>query len=413
MMPGIVFTNNIAADTGGAVFLSSLSSKIYLYSTVFSGNNALINGGAVAFQNLVSSVQFYDCSFTSNSAQFGGAMYFGTGNGNDVSKTGLVNVIEFANMTMRHNLAALDGGGIYANNLNSFSMVHSRIVDNVAGRSGGAVFLSQNNFPLKIDTTTFVGNHAGTAGGAISMNTINAMSLNTLTSFVQNSAGTDGGAIFSNASNTVNFVSASTIAFSKNTCIGRGGAFAMNTGSTVIFNSTTTFDSNYAQRQGGAIAVVDSSLVLGPNAITFVNNNALSGSAIYLTSSSTSSVTILPSYKEVLFRNNVCRGGKQGGTVFFVTDPQSTTELFGPQLPHYNQRAVFVNNSAAVGREVATQTTSLRSTSNETTIIVNDYNLFLHPSLAFNLVDAFNNINTTDFATTVSVLQSYPTITLP
>ena len=352
VMPGTRFTDNSVTGSGGAVFLDSLSDKLYFYSTMFSGNHASKNGGAVAFQNNIASVHFYNCSFISNSAQYGGAVYLDTANGIDFTKTGLVNAIEFVNVSVRHNIAALDGGGIYANNLNVFSVEHSRMVDNVAGRSGGA----------------------------ISLNTINTMSVST--------------------SNTINSIGTTT--FSRNTCMGRGGALAMNTGSIVAFNGTTTFDSNYAQFQGGAIVVSASSLALGSNAITFVNNSALSGSAMYLMSSSTSSVTLLSSYNKVLFRNNVCR--KQGGTVFFVKDPDTTSQLFGPQMTYYNQRVVFVNNTAGTGRGVATQTTSLRSTTNHSTIIVTDYNLFLRPSLAFNLVDAFNNINTTDFDTTVSVL---------
>ena len=105
-------------------------------------------------------------------------------------------------------------------------------------------------------------------------------------------------------------------------------------------------------------------------------------------------------WNKVLFRNNVCR--KYGGTVFSVKDLQSTTELFGPHLTYYNERVVFDNNIAAVGKEVATQTTSLRSTSNHSNILVTDYNIFLRPSLMFSLVDDFNNVNTTDFSTTVS-----------
>ena len=383
VMPGTVFTDNtVIAGSGGALFLASYINYLYFYSSMFSGNNASSGGGAVAFQDLISSVHFYSCSFTFNSAQYGGALYLDTGNGNDFTKTGLVKVIEFVNLTMRHNIAALDGGGIYANNLNAFSIAGSRMVDNIAGRSGGA----------------------------ITMNIVNTMSISTSTSFVHNSSGTDGGAICFNANNTITSLVGNTITFSRNTCKGRGGALAMNTGSVVTFNGTATFNSNYAQRQGGAIAVSASSLAFGPGAIKFVNNSALSGSAVYLTSSSTSSVSLLASYIEVLFLNNVCRGGKQGGTVFFVKDPQTTTQLFGPQMTYYNQRVVFVNNTAGVGREVATQTTSLRSTSNHTTIIVTDYNLFLRPSLAFNLVDVFNNINTTDFDTTVSVLFPYPTL---
>ena len=235
------------------------------------------------------------------------------------------------------------------------------------------------------------------------MNTVNTVSIDAITRFFQNSAGMDGGAIFTIANNTITSLNGSTTVFSRNSCKGRGGALTMNAGSIVTFNGTTTFTSNYAQRQGGAIAVSASALVLGPSAITFVNNSALSGSAMYLMSSSTSSITLLASHTNgIMFKNNVCRGGKQGGTVFAVKDLQTTTDLFGPQIPHYNQRVVFVNNVAAVGKGVATQTTIVRSTSNHTTIIVTDYNLFLRPSLVFNLIDAFNNINTTDFATTVS-----------
>ena len=246
----------------------------------------------MAFLNLIPSVHFYNCLFTFNSAQYGGAVHFGTGNGNDLSNTGIINTIEFVNITMRHNNADIDGGGIYANNLNSFSLVVSRMVDNVAGRSGGAMFLSQSNGPTTINSTIFDNNRATGTGGAIAMNTVNAISISTLTSFAHNSAGTDGGAIFSNANNTITSLVGSTLAFSRNTCKGRGGALAMNAGSIVTFNGTTTFDSNYALRQGGAIAVSASSLVLGPSAITFVNNSALSGSAMYLMSSSTSSVTL-------------------------------------------------------------------------------------------------------------------------
>ena len=400
VMPGTMFTDNTATVSGGAIFLDSLSNKVYLYSTMFKDNNASLNGGAVAFQNLIPSVHFYDCSFASNSAQYGGAVYFGTGNGNDLSNTGLVLAIEFVNVMMRQNKAALDGGGMYANFLNSFSLVDSRMVDNIADRSGGAIFVSQNNGPIKIDSTVFTTNRASAAGGAIVMNTINTMSISNLTRFDLNSAGADGGAIFSNANNTITTFGITT--FARNICKGRGGALAINTGSIATFNGTTTFDSNYAQSQGGAIAISSSSLVLGPSAIKFINNSALSGSAIYLTSSSTSSVFLYESYTGIVFQNNICRGGEEGGTVYFLKDPQSNTELFGPQLSHYNQRVVFVNNTAGVGKKVATQTTNLRSTSNDSTIVITDYNVFLHPSLVFNLIDAFGNINNTDFSTTVS-----------
>ena len=121
-----------------------------------------------------------------------------------------------------------------------------------------------------------------------------------------------------------------------------------------------------------------------------------------LTFATVSSQKPSTNWNKIVFQNNVCRSGNQGGTVFYVNDPQTTTEIFGPQTPYYNDRVIFVNNIAEAGKEVATQTTSLCSTSNHTTIVISEYNLFLNPSLVFNLVDAYNNINTTDYATTVS-----------
>ena len=379
VMPGTVFTGNTVAGNGGAMYLASLSNKMYFYSTVFTGNNALFDGGAVAFQNLVTSVLFSSCSFLFNNAEYGGAVYLSVGNGNDVTNNGLTVAITIVNSTIRHNSVTLDGGGIYADNINVFALLNTRMVDNVAGRSGGAV----------------------------GMNTANSMSLSALTSFVHNSAGTDGGAISTNASNTITSLIESTIMFTKNTCMGRGGALAINAGTIITFNSDTTFESNYALHQGGAIAVSDSSLVLGSKTITFINNSAISGSAMYLTSSSTSSINLLSSYNGIIFQHNICRDGTQGGTVFIVKDPPKTsTVLFGPDKPNYERRVVFVNNTAGVGRGVATQTTSLQSTLNDTTIIVTDYNIFLRSSLAFKLVDAFNDVNTSDFATTVSILAN-------
>ena len=102
-------------------------------------------------------------------------------------------------------------------------------------------------------------NIAGRSGGAVSMNSVNTLTIST-----------------SNA-----ITSYSDTLFARNTCMDCGGALSMNTGSILILKSTTTFDSNYAQRDSGAIAASASTLTLGSNSISFINNSALSGSAMY------------------------------------------------------------------------------------------------------------------------------------
>ena len=168
-MPGGSFTRNTAVVGGGAVYVNDTNSGLYLYSSTFSRNRAP-RGGAVYVYNQNTAVHHTDCTFFNNTAQYGGAVYMGAGNGNGLSLTVLTNVLRFTNVTMRSNTATVDGGAIYADFLNSFTVDRSLMVNNVAGGRGGAIFLSYSNKPIAVSGSTVMHNTARAgAGGSLQL----------------------------------------------------------------------------------------------------------------------------------------------------------------------------------------------------------------------------------------------------
>jgi predicted outer membrane repeat protein len=366
------------------------------------------------------------------------------------------------------NSADLDGGGLACDILNAVAIVDSRFENNVAGRNGGAVADTQSY--INVSGTTFSRNTAGAAGGAVAgvQSNINitsamfawniagaaggAVALNTSTAlvvlpaagdtgagtvFAHNVAVTEGGAVCLGTSSSLSTLGS--VVFDANRCTassGRGGAVSVNTLSTVTVGAAASFSSNSVRGYGGALFVTASALVLGPLDVSFTNNSAASGSAVYVSSSSTSAVTLAPAASttvgRIVFHDNVCHS--QGGTVYWECDglpalnastgSAGSTVLFGPSLAHY-QRVLWGNNTAPLSSQVATQPTALSggkqssssssSSSSSTTAVsvtvmaVQQYNAFLQPSPSFRLTDYFGSVNTTDHTTTAtaSVLKPY------
>ena len=271
VMPGTTFRGNIALSSGGAVYVNDTNVGLYFYSTTFTDNHAGL-GGAVHLYNQNSAVQFTDCSFTLNTAQNGGAVYLGTGNGNGMSLTVTTNIVRFDNTTMMYNTADFYGGAVYADFLNSFTFNRSRLMYNRAMQHGGAVFMSQSNRPVALINTTVERNQAvGGSGGAVYVDTsLNGVELQS-TSLSFNTAGAMGGAMAFMAYNTLDITAGSCL-FTSNRAV---GGF------------------------GGAVYVSASAVVVGPSTVSFTNNSAESGSALYLSSSSTASFTLSNSSQKV------------------------------------------------------------------------------------------------------------------
>ena len=155
---------------------------------------------------------------------------------------------------------------------------------------------------MVIANCIFDGNRAGVYGGAVFANAQNAITFGTLgpTSFTHNAAGRAGGAVYSQSGNTLTALG--DVTFSQNSCFDptstafsalqfcAGGALAVYQ-SNVVLLGKTQFLSNTAFH-GGALHMAASALTLGPKELTLTSNRARSGSAMYMTSSSTSFVNI-------------------------------------------------------------------------------------------------------------------------
>jgi predicted outer membrane repeat protein len=440
--PGAAFTGNTASGSsgsGGAVYIGDSNKYIYFYSASFVGNKATVSGGALTLSQLNTPVNLYSCTFRWNRAELRGAMYFRVANGKGLLAAVTSNAVQLHNATVIGNHASTDGGGLACDVLNAVSVMDSRFEDNTAGRNGGAIAATQSN--INVSTTAFARNSAGAAGGAVAMNSNSGLNVqpaaaytDAVTVFAHNSAVTEGGAIFLGASNTLSTYGP--VVFDENMCTGsggRGGAVSVNTLSTVTVGAAASLSSNGVRGYGGALSVTASALAFGPHNVSFVNNSAASGSALYLSSSSTSAVTLAPpassTVGRIVFRDNVCHS--QGGTVYWECDGMpanastssaGSTVLFGPSLAHY-QRVLWGKNTAPLSSQVATQPIALSggkqssssSSSSSATAVsvtvmaVQQYNAFLQPSPSFRLTDYFGSVNTTDHTTTAtaSVLKPY------
>lgn len=141
------FVNNVAATSGGAVFVEGTATFL---ETSMTGNSSA-KGGAAFISAMGSTVQgratFRESSITGNYSGDGGAIYVGAS-------------LELINSTISGNAAARDGGGIW--NFGQSSIVNSTVSGNTASRDGGGI----SNFGQStVANSTISGNAANGDGG--------------------------------------------------------------------------------------------------------------------------------------------------------------------------------------------------------------------------------------------------------
>ena len=321
---GIEYRRNFAG-VGGAVCINKSAEHVYMYSTVFVGNRASLYGGALAimqyglFVGCYGACQFvgntagrggglylgvgvaftcYDCEFKRNVAQYGAGAYLSTMNGNTMLT--LMTSIRFEGGVWEGNRASIDGGGLYADTQNGVTFNSVRWTDNYATNGGGGLYINNRENVVVISDCIFTDNRAGVYGGAVFANFQNSITFGTLgapTSFTHNTAGRAGGAVYSQSGNTLTALG--DVTFNQNSCFDptstalqfcAGGALAVYQ-SNVALLGTTRFLLNTATH-GGALHMAASVLTLGSKEVTLTSNSALSGSAMYMASSSSSLVTI-------------------------------------------------------------------------------------------------------------------------
>jgi predicted outer membrane repeat protein len=174
------FTDNIAVEYVGGAIKCVNQCSLTLTRCSFSGNSAFHDGGAIAC--FVESELFLtDCSFLGNSCgRQGGGVYCGHGcsaeltgclfAGNSARDAGGLYLISGdATMTacrFLDNSAELDGGGVNINNECTLSLDACEFANNDASRGGG-VCCEGFSSSLTCIHSTFAGNSASTDGGGL------------------------------------------------------------------------------------------------------------------------------------------------------------------------------------------------------------------------------------------------------
>ena len=264
---GGTFTGNSAQAKGGAVF----ARNIVLSNSVFTGNKALTDGGGATYSN--------------ESSTFTNCIFGGTGKGNTAEDSGGAvssgGALIAESCSFISNETKRDGGALYiqAGGTGGSRIDGSWLVDNKAGKDGGAVHFGASALSIAFRRSLFSGNAALDAnfgGGAV---------------FVL------GTGTFERCTFTGNTASAS--ASSTKAIMGGAVYAAPTTGSTSIVNST--FTNNEARSS---------------------QNDSLGG-ALYLSGKSDLLYCTLTNQNTASSRGSNSNG--LGGGIYVVTGPLSIT----------------------------------------------------------------------------------------
>ncbi|HTO15940.1 MAG TPA: T9SS type A sorting domain-containing protein [Edaphocola sp.] len=175
-----VFYNNYATggDEGGGAINNSASSNGSFTNVIFENNMATNSGGAV--YNDGSSPTFTNVIFLNNSAGDCGG-----GVDNDGTSNAVFNSVKFIN-----NYAASDGGGIYCWK-SSVTLDRVEFDGNEAGNNGGGMY-NYNTCDPKITNTKFLNNIADNDYGGFGLERASTATITNVL-FARNHAGRNGG----------------------------------------------------------------------------------------------------------------------------------------------------------------------------------------------------------------------------
>jgi predicted outer membrane repeat protein len=326
----VIFYNNTAASSGGAVFAADQASFDVINSTFSSNiaanhNRTIGLGGALAAAREGTVVRAHAVIFHNNTASSGGAVHVTdqvsfdiinstfsfniaanhnrtNGIGGALTTWGKGTVVRATAVTFQNNTAAYSGGAVQVYHQAFFDVINSTFSFNTAANHnrtiglGGALVVVLAE-PVTVVNSVFDQNSAAASGGAVVAafnTTLEIMDSNFSSNHVDklSMADSGGGAIAVYDNGTVSVVRSS---FVNNTAAGVGGAISVNAqgDSTLSLRSTysglraageaaegpkasvvsmqhCTFSRNSAKHEGGAFKVVSSNLtVLGS---TLVDN---------------------------------------------------------------------------------------------------------------------------------------------
>lgn len=227
------FTNNTAADAGGAVDMW-LSAQVNARNCVFRGNTAL-QGGAIrveAISDTPTVPTFNNCSFYDNFASGVSAVH----QGGAITTT---EALKLSDCVFVNNTAFGHGGAVAS--IADVTTSDSKFFLNKAGGNGGALYAALSSSSVKLTTTVFTQNTAQEGGGVW----CGARLTVTTSSFAGNAATTSNGGALSTYSDSTVMLST----FSSNSATNGG---AIHVGSSISIQQSN-FTSNAAVTAGGAV----------------------------------------------------------------------------------------------------------------------------------------------------------------
>ena len=271
----------ITGSSGGGVEVNA--GTFTATNTTFTGNGTTTASGGAVLVAEGASATFTGCTFTGNTASDGGA----------ISNSGTLSLA--SGTTFTGNSASGNGGALH---LTTGSVTLSGVSFGDGTRSGrnsavnGGAISTASDAVLTLTGCSLNVNSADLGGAIYAEGTVN-LSANTITG----NTAIDGGAIYLTSTSTLNITGTDTQAFSANTASGNGGAiYAGNEGSDVSamnFSAPVSFSDNKASGNGGALWVYSGSQLSGiTSTASFTANSANYGGAVYVASTSSSTLTL-------------------------------------------------------------------------------------------------------------------------
>ncbi|MCK5852120.1 hypothetical protein KAH27_03735 [bacterium] len=271
-----------AGGKGGGVYISNNCSLALIAHANFLRNEAE-NGGAVYLNNADFDMGYHASIYGCKAEKNGGGIYMldsvlNMHQGCNIGASGV-------NVT---NMATGDGGGIYALNSSiSFDDLNAATLDNIAGRNGGSVYISNCTFIANnragigyTTTRTGVG-RAGNRGGGMYAIDSTVIFTNKATLLAGDAVSHGGGLYEKNCdvyfySSTVGSTNPALANYSGN----KGGGIYASGGKVLIDN--TEFINNSANSAGGGIRVYSGAECNINNSIFRNNSSGYSGGALAL-----------------------------------------------------------------------------------------------------------------------------------
>ena len=230
---------NCMAENGAGIYYAPSATDAKVSGCLFENNNATQHGGAIDCN--ATRMNLTNTAFISNYADYGAALC------REREATGGFGY----NNTFKSNIATTAGAALAWMNATHISINKYNFEDNVAGFSGGAIYVGHGSGNCEIYNSTFKNNR------------------------VTNNTDGHGGAIEWYAKEGI----VSNSNFTKNTAY-IGGAIYVGSDSGNITVIKSNFTENSATVNGGAISLDASSVTI--NESNFYNNTAQNGGAMYV-----------------------------------------------------------------------------------------------------------------------------------